>query len=354
MNCLTKAFRGTLRQRRIVWGAVLVFAALLHASAHALTCGQAVTGHVTLTADLSCQNQDGLLIQTNDVTIDLNGHTISCTSPSGFMGSCQPVGSTGLLCCLGISIPGAVSGTIIRGPGVISGFSVGIWGGEIQGVVGLLIQGVTITGPAIPPSSDFDNHRGGASGIQVSHAACSPLAPGYTVTIEYNDISNQGNGIGLSGTSCTLIHANNIHDNSWAGGGSGIATGQFGNQPANGNVIFDNIVVRNGSSVTALPWEGQEGGILITGNSGNNQVFSNNTSGNCGDGIALWSGAHDNVVVANLSVNNSTSTYKGQCFAVSPGTFFDVANRNEGAGNTWTTSNTCNTKNAGIPAGVCQ
>jgi len=273
MNYQTKLMFGTTSGLLMkLASAVLVVAALLPAQAHALTCGQGVTSNVTLTADLVCQHQDGLEIQASNVTIDLNGHTISCVSPTGFMGSCQPVGPTSTgNCCFGIGVPlGPASGIVIRGPGVITGFSTGILFNQ---VAGLLIQGVTITGPAIPSSTDFDNHRGGAGGIQVLHTSCSPLAPGYTTIIEYNDISNQGYGIGFSGVSCALIQANNIHDNSWAAGGYGIAisdsVGSCGpacTKPATANAVVNNIVVRNGSNATQPPPALQEGGVLITGN----------------------------------------------------------------------------------------
>ena len=88
LNSLPATLARTVQPTLKAW--IIVAAALIFASpAHALICGQVVTGTVTLTADLVCQNTTGLIVQSNDVTINLNGHSIRCLSALGYEGSCQ-------------------------------------------------------------------------------------------------------------------------------------------------------------------------------------------------------------------------------------------------------------------------
>ena len=58
---------------------------LLSFSVAAVSCGDTVTGDVTLTGDLSCSG-DGLVVGASDITIDCNGHSISGDGDSGDYG----------------------------------------------------------------------------------------------------------------------------------------------------------------------------------------------------------------------------------------------------------------------------
>src|SRR5262249_13336173 len=106
-------------------------------SAMALNCMSLVSGNVTLTADLTCNNVTGLQVAADNTTINLNGHTITCMG-AGFAGSCQmPAGASGILSINHNTVA-------ILGPGTISGFENGI---AMFGGKGLLIRDVTVTGP---------------------------------------------------------------------------------------------------------------------------------------------------------------------------------------------------------------
>ena len=41
------------------------------------SCGQVITQNVILTSNLNCAESDGLIVDTGNIVIDLNGHTIS-------------------------------------------------------------------------------------------------------------------------------------------------------------------------------------------------------------------------------------------------------------------------------------
>src|SRR5579863_4065525 len=88
--------RNTDRSRGVavktsIYPATWIMAAIFLVSpAHALTCGTTLTTSTILTADLVCNNTDGLIIDADNVTLDLNGHVISCVSSTGYLGSCQP------------------------------------------------------------------------------------------------------------------------------------------------------------------------------------------------------------------------------------------------------------------------
>jgi cytoskeletal protein RodZ len=41
------------------------------------SCGQVVTEDVTLTSDLNCANGDGLIVGASDITINMNGYSIT-------------------------------------------------------------------------------------------------------------------------------------------------------------------------------------------------------------------------------------------------------------------------------------
>ena len=124
----------------------------------ALQCGDSVSGNVTLMADLVCVNQSGLKVSADNTTINLNGHSISCTGP-GFAGSCQgPVGAPVSGLPVGIFSLNHDHVTVI-GPGTVSGFAFGV---ELDGGKGLDVQQVTVDGPAVPLTL---NQRGTAVGI---------------------------------------------------------------------------------------------------------------------------------------------------------------------------------------------
>jgi hypothetical protein len=341
----------SFQNKTIINCLLAIGAAMLSTPVFALNCGDTVSGTVTLTADLTC-SKNALIVGAKDTTIELNGHTITCKGGGGgYLGSCQ--NWTGTPMPFPVSVVGVTSvghsNVQVHGPGTITGFGVGIFMG---GGPGLNVTGVTITGPSAPVSTDFDLKRLLTVGVVIADTQCAgpaTVAPGWASVVNFNDISEQEMGVQLAGASCVLVTGNNIHDNAGVTGDSHgidvIASSE--------NTIMANAILRNGANL------GENGGIdggikLLNAGSFANQVLYNYVVDNCGDGITAQNGAHDNNITLNVALNNSTSTNGGKCVAVPVGTFFDVSDRNEGTGNIWNTNNTCKTKNAGIPAGVCQ
>ena len=156
---------------------------------YGLSCGDAVSGNVTLTADLVCFNQNGLTVSAANTIIQLNGHSIVCMGV-GFAGSCQnPVGGPTGPAPTGIWSTNFDNVTI-QGPGKITGFWYGIL---LDGGVGLVVQQVIIDGPSVPLAQ---NLRGNAYGINLRNINCpnsNPLVPehGTAANIAFNDIQNQ-------------------------------------------------------------------------------------------------------------------------------------------------------------------
>ncbi len=366
---LARTLRGPLGACFILAG-TLVFAA----PAQALTCGQVVSGVVTLTADLVCQNSTGLIVQANDTTINLNGHSIRCLSATGYEGSCQAPNVGQAIANSGIQVApngwqlgGPVIDNIkIIGPGEVYGFLYGI---NVTGAFDVLIDNVTITGPVDEhPPSLVNPGRSFAAGIDFTDGQCNRDLPSqHSITIESSEISNQSIGIWLSAVSCALVEKNFIHDNTGSHKSffvDGILlAGQASPWPTSErNVITNNRVFRNGNNVYEFNWPGSwqfmfpefDAGIDISGGTAtHNLIFHNDVVGNCGDGIEFNIAASDNTVSENTSVDNATLTYGGRCLTVPKGTFFDAAERWQGIVNKWDPNNHCDTRSPTVPATAC-
>jgi len=314
--------------------------AFVSTPAYALNCGDVVTTNVTLTSNLACVDSNGLTVGASGITIDLNGYTISCAGlPAGFLGSCQPTVASPSR--IGIASNGHNAVTV-RGPGTITGFDVGV---SLINGTGLQALGLTITGPQ--PSTDFPaSKRLLTVGVLVNATQCqfSFFAPSNAVNVEFNDISQQTQGVQLDNAQCVLVAGNYIHDNAGFSDTHGIDLISSSN-----NIIITNQVLRNGLNASH-PGNGiQVFNASNGGNSGFNDLQFNFVTDNCGDGIALLNGAHNNNVATNFALNNATNP---KCGEVGFG-FWDLDGATQGAGNIWNPNNVCKTQGPGVPAGVC-
>jgi len=151
------------------------------------SCGQVVTTNVVLTANLVCEETDGIIVGAENVVIDLNGHTITGpdVTPDGATVPTAKDSSK-----VGVMVPNH-NGVTIR-DGTIEGFQAGIL---CTGCQGLTITGVTLK----------DNQIG-----QFSTGAT-------TISTRLSTIV--GNAIGIAGHSTQLseIVNNIIFDNDLAG-----------------------------------------------------------------------------------------------------------------------------------------
>ena len=183
------------------------------------SCGQVVTQDVTLTSDLNCDNGDGLIVGASDITINLNGYSItsgdetgseSPTAASGDeTGSESPTttdydGSSGILVANAENVA-------ISGLGEISGFS--------RGVTFLGSSGGHLTDVQLA-NNDIGAVMASSSGTEISRntftnngiAVVSDGSNGG-VTAFNQIVANLREGILLIGSSDNVVAANNMYGN---------------------------------------------------------------------------------------------------------------------------------------------
>lgn len=306
-----------------------IAAAFAMAAKAAPACGSVVSGKVVLDADMACDTT-ALVVGADNTTIDLNGHTISCTGP-GYQGSCQGIFTAGVY-------TEARNNVVIKGPGKFNGFQVNLY---FVAAKGATVRDLELTGPASPGAGA--NPRMGGFGIAFLNTGCDlTKTPGLNLV--NNTISNQLVGIQLDSVACAKLSRNHIHDiNSDVLSAMGI---WLNNAPYTS--VDGNRVERVGQNR-----DEREAGITVGGDSEAVFLTNNVSSNNCGDGIHLNDGAFGVTVKGNLMRNNGRSSLNGQCRVPTPGAFFDLAERAAGAKNSYGKGNQCDTQYGPIPAGIC-
>ncbi len=296
---------------------ILVFAALCAHPMFALTCGQVVSGVVTLTEDLHCNSQTALRVGADNTTINLNGFTIDCTG-AGYLGSCQDLAGV-----RGIEVV-SKKGVSIYGPGVITGFSTGVL---LSNANVAAVKNVTIGGPSNPLTKDT---RQFAIGIYAAGVPCPIVLPGQsgplTADLQYNYISSQTQGIHLENQGCARISGNQIHNIQSTNAAFGVLLYSAGDTAITSNAIF---AVGGGQSMDA--------GLTMLQGSSRNTVTGNSISHNSGNGITVFNKSSQNKVAMNTVRFNVT----------------DLTDVSDGSGNTWNVNNICKTEAGSVPAGVC-
>ena len=235
-----------------------------------LECGDTITADTTLDRDLTGCPSNGIIIGADDITLDLNGHTISGDGkPVRRCPRKQP-------CDMGV-FNDRHDGVTVRN-GSLRGFAVGVLVGGVRGnrLVGLSSShnqyfGFVIADSArslIRDSSATDNPRpdGDGLGVFMSH----------DLRIVNNSFRRNGQiGIHIENSTGNLIKGNEFGRN-----------GDFGVfVQADGTQVRGNHCVRNGT------------GILV-GPGSQNVIAGNRVSGG-GEGIAIEKG-RGNVVARNV------------------------------------------------------
>jgi parallel beta-helix repeat protein len=207
----------------------------------AVSCGQVLTQSTLLTNDLLDCLGDGLVVGADDITIDLNGHTIDGTS----LGS-------------GIRNPGFDSVTI-RG-GTVREFDYGV----------LLDRGT-----AHNIVEEVNSNTNELASIALSNADDGTNGN----TLRFNTLSGSGNGILLSnGTQDTWVYDNTL----------GVSSGQgIRIEGSSGNVVEANDL--NNISDAAIVLEG----------SSDNELIRNSVIGAADAAFAIDLGSHRNRIVEN-------------------------------------------------------
>ena len=235
-----------------------------------LSCGDTITVDTTLDRDLTGCRSNGVVIGADNITLDLNGHTISGDGkPVRRCPRRQP-------CDMGV-FNDRHDGVTVRN-GSLRGFAVGVLVGGVRGnrLVGLSSSRNQFFGyviadssrTAIRDSSGNDNPRpdGDGLGVFMSH----------DLRIVHNSFRRNGQiGIHIEDSTDNLIQGNEFVHN-----------GDFGIfVQADGNQVRGNRCVRNGT------------GILV-GPGSRNVIAGNRVSGG-GEGIAIEKG-RGNVVARNV------------------------------------------------------
>ena len=235
-----------------------------------LECGDTITADTTLDRDLTACPDNGILIDADDITLDLNGHTIS--------GDGEPVRRCprNRPCDVGIGMDDH-AGVTIRG-GSVRGFALGV--GVFRGRNNRLVKldssrnqlfGFVIGGSSrtvIRDSTAHDNPRPDGDGLGVFGS--------HDLRIVHNSFRRNGQlGIHILGSTKNLVKGNLLSRN----GDMGIFL------QADGNQVRANRSVREGTGILVGP--------------GSRNVIAGNRISSGGDGIAIEEG-RGNVVVRNL------------------------------------------------------
>jgi parallel beta-helix repeat protein len=224
------------------------------------SCGQIITEDVTLTSDLECGPGDGLTVGASDITINLNGYSITSSDEAGSEDpSMNYDGSSGILVANAENVA-------ISGLGEISGFDRGITfmgssGGQVADLqlanndVGVLMTGSegtevsrnTITNNGIAVISDSSNQGVIAFNQVVANLEQGMLLLGSdeNVVAANNMFGNGDNGIYLD-----ILSNGNTIDFNTVFGHEVADLNNAGGQPTNVN---QNSFGDNNNCGTSLP-----------------------------------------------------------------------------------------------------
>jgi parallel beta-helix repeat protein len=287
---------GRIASRRTIGGAALavgLFASLgIAAGASAAptkvnfktmkgVCGQLVEAPNTtlvLQNDVGPCASDGLRIKGNDVTVDLNGHSIKGTPliPDG--PDADTVADGGFGEGVGIRMVGNRRVTVTNSkypgtPSVISDFDAGlvIQGGSTQPATGNVVTNI-----------QFFNNVG--SQPEQSNGGCGVTDPGAIC-----DLSDFNDGLALVAATGNTIGPNNLFKANGSGG-----------------VRLDDSAAFN--TITGNRAEANKGnGIRIITNASNNLITGNTSTLNTGSGVSTSFESPDNTIRGNTLVSNNGS-----------------------------------------------
>jgi parallel beta-helix repeat protein len=240
------------------------------ASASHVSCGDEITADTTLDSDLlDCPN-NGIVIGADDITLDLNGHTIDGDGTEA--AGCDPKQE---LCDFGVANDGH-DGVTVR-DGSVREFGVGVLvgGAKENRVLKISSMGHIFFGVVV----------GGSSRSVIRRSSLS------------RNIAPEGDGIGVFGSDRIRIVRNKIRRNP----GPGIHLFD-----SSKNLIKKNVFSRNGPSIVMEGADRNEvqrnrvtkgGGIIVA--PGNRNVIARNRVSRALDSIAIEKG-HGNLVAGNV------------------------------------------------------
>lgn len=358
-----------LKLKRIISAAsVLGVASLglvLASPAHAvvLTCGDILSTPnttVVLTADVDCTTssaQFGVAIAADNITLDLNGHTVRGDGK-------QPNDGTSNWGVYVTSLLGSADNAVVK-DGEITAFNTGVYLEQVNGATlqildvhhnvgpdasGIFGEGIqTFEGGTHTITQNKINDNGPFAGLDI-------FGPTNNNIVTVNQVAN--NNIFASPTATTmqdigiwLINLNpaqtttnnTIDTNSVTGNGlDGIQVATF----TNGNTVDTNNVTGNGFGQTRRPDRRDGDGIAIFGSS--NVVDTNQVLSNGGNGIGIELQANpnplngkNNTISGNFAFSNGSAP-NTTAFDLFDGNLVPPCDNNSWTGNTFGTRNqTC-------------
>lgn len=300
-----------------------------------LRCGAVITHDTTLTASLGPCSKGGLVIGASNITLDLNGFSV--TGRSGKTGD-----------GVGILISGRTGVTVRNGR--VSDFDAGvaIMGGSGNTVQDMLVvnniggakgssfgDGIHISGS--DQNSILGNdviHNGPFDGIGLVGASGNNVIDGNVVSESNIALSTGGIRIEGPGATDNVIRSNAVSASSIDG--IAVFSDQQTGQLNTGNQILDNTVVANGfGSVAAGVRPGEGIRTFLRANS--TTIQGNNVQDNAGSGILIASGSLNNTIVSNTATGNAREA--------APGSRFDLHDLNDACDNNVWLNNVFGTAN---------
>lgn len=209
----------------------------------ALMCGTVITANTTLQHSVGPCVDNGLVIGSDGVTLDLNGHTV-------------------------YGLPGLPQA-----------------GGPLGGA-GILVDGrqdVTVTNGTV---KDFDG------GVVIRGGEDNTVSDVHVTDNVGGPLSQWGEGIGVWSSTGNTLQGNTVSGN---GPYAGIGLYGAGDNTVSGNTVTTNDVDRT-------PTVNEDIGIRIEPGSHNNSVSGNTVTSNGLDGVAVW--GTDNSITNNTINNN--------------------------------------------------
>lgn len=252
------------------------------------TCGSTITVNTVLTGDMTCPG-DGLFINADGVTLDLNGHTVTGPGPNA------PNGPNGVLA--GIRILTGHTGVVIKN-GRVEAFPGGI---RLLSASNNEVFGVTLVNNGLglnafvngPNAASPDNNHIHDNAVESSTGAGVQLV-GNGQRFVNNQLVNNGNAGLVANTNNSTFTRNLIAGNGVIGGvNNGVGLQLTGN----GNTVQGNSVERNAST-----------GININGS---NNVMSANAVNQNGGNATNIGGPSTTATLANNRIENNQFNANG-------------------------------------------
>jgi len=273
-----------------------------------VVCGQVITSSTTLDSDVGPCAMDGIVIGADNITLDLNGHTLSGIDGQLTQG-------------VGVKVSGH-TGVVVTG-GTVKAFSIGvnIENGASNTVSNMSLtdntsgDGVSINGATADNNSVLNSYvarNGQYDGIGVYGGSSLDKITGTVITgnqVVDNASSGMTGGIRLENWTWNTTVTNNTVKNNALEGIAAFADTAF-------NTITGNVVDHNGFGTNTDKPPRPGDGIRAFSRSNNNLIQNNTVKNNAGNGIFLQGpvtfsngtvspGAANNRVLTNTSTNNN-------------------------------------------------